>query len=348
MIDVRAADGGYVDDAVEALGSSSVFVSPEVNGHADLAARLESQVGDASIGVAVFSDNAALEAAGPDIVAELAARHPEFDTIIVAVGDDLSAGSHVLLPAGEAMRIANESEGSAGSLEAALTETVQTVIAELPADEPATSGLSGAAIGGGIVAVVVVAAVVTTIVAVVRRRSRRARSQTTGPRSPGELPAAVQAGLQTLRAVRDGYAAVAAKGVTAAAETVRDIDGLVENVPELFARLDRKGGESQRGLAEVEYGDKLAKLAAALDSDYLLDILTHPNLWDDPDERAREVREASAAVSAELIDNIRQVNARRALHFQVSLDSLMGGRKELRDWEREFRAVDDGKGASAP
>ncbi len=60
-----------------------------------------------------FSDNAALEASGPEIVAELAAAHPDYDTIIVAVGDDLSAGSRVLEP-GEAMQIANEAESSAG------------------------------------------------------------------------------------------------------------------------------------------------------------------------------------------------------------------------------------------
>ena len=43
------------------------------------------------------------------------------------------------------------------------------------------------------------------------------------------------------------------------------------------------------------------------------------------------------AVSEQLVENIKQVNAQRALHFQVSLDSLIGHRKELRDWDREFR-----------
>jgi hypothetical protein len=43
------------------------------------------------------------------------------------------------------------------------------------------------------------------------------------------------------------------------------------------------------------------------------------------------------AISDELLTNIKQVNARRGLHFQVSLDSLIGARAELQDWEREFR-----------
>ena len=48
----------------------------------------------------------------------------ECETIIVAVGDDLSAGSRVL-EQGEALRIANEAEASAGDVDAALTETIQ-------------------------------------------------------------------------------------------------------------------------------------------------------------------------------------------------------------------------------
>ena len=126
--------GGYVDDAVDGArrGQRLRLVRGAGRGGAD--DQLEAQIGDASIGVAVFSDNAALEASGPEIVAELAAAHPEYDTIIVAVGDDLSAGSRVLEP-GEAMRIANEAEASAGRVDDALTQTIQGVIARRP-DSP--------------------------------------------------------------------------------------------------------------------------------------------------------------------------------------------------------------------
>ena len=63
---------------------------------------------------------------------------------------------------------------------------------------------------------------------------------------------------------------------------------------------------------------------------------SRPDLWDDPDERIREVQDATTEVSEQLVANIKQLNARRGLHFQVSLDGLMGRRKELRDWERAF------------
>lgn len=48
------------------------------------------------------------------------------------------------------------------------------------------------------------------------------------------------------------------------------------------------------------------------------------------------MREALSSVTTQIVDNIKQVNARKGLLFQVSLDSLIG-RSELRDWERQFK-----------
>lgn len=318
---------GYVDDAADALGESSVHVSSEVPDGAALAGRLEAQIADASIGVAVFSDNAALEASGPDIVAELAGR-TGYDTIIVAVGSDLSAGSRVL-EQGEAMRIANEAEATAGSLEDALTETVQTVIVE---SEP-TAPVGG---GGEVGVIVTITVIVAVLVGGVTTLLVRRRARTAAPGSAPALPDRIARDLRALRALAGEYTAAGAAGSPVAARTAQDIDVIAGNTEELFRRLGRKGDDAQRRLAEIEYADKLAKLSAALDRDYLLDILTHPHLWDDPQERVREVQDAAEAVSAELVENIKQINARRALHFQVSLDGLVGGRKELRDWDREF------------
>ena len=329
-----AASAGYVDDAAAALAESNVYVSPEVSGSAALQETLSQQISDASIGVAVFSDNAALEASGREIVLELADR-TGYDTIIVAVGDDLSAGSRVLA-SGEAMRIANEAETSAGGVDQALVETVQGVVTAAEGSGSPSAGLDGGVIVGIVLAVVAIAAVLGVAIGVVRARRGRGRADR-------RLPDGVRADVAMLRALRGEYAALGASGNPVAAQTARDIDDIAGNVVELFARLDRRSAEGQHTLAAVEYDDKLRKLTAALNRDYLLDILTHPHLWDDPDERVREVRGAVAGVSEELLENIKQVNARRGLHFQVSLDGLIGRRKELQDWEREFdRASDEG------
>ncbi|WP_207207192.1 hypothetical protein, partial [Agromyces binzhouensis] len=165
----------------------------------------------------------------------------------------------------------------------------------------------------------------------------------------GRLPDPIRRHVATLRSLAAEYAQVGARGNAGAAQTADDVARIAVNVEELFVRLDRAGG-GQRGIAAIEYDDKLRKLTAALDRDYLLDILTHRHLWDDPDERVREVRDAVVAVSDELVQNIKQVNARRGLHFQVSLDGLIGGREELREWERAFeraageRAAGEGTG----
>jgi hypothetical protein len=343
MLMQLADSGGYVDDAIEALGEDNVYVSSEVPDSTALHNLIDQQVGDASIGVAVFSDNAALEASGPEIVAQLAAAHPECDTIIVAVGDDLSAGSRVL-DRGEAMQIANEAESSAGSLQESLTQTVQGVVAAT--DEPSSTGgdVSGGLVIGLAIGAAIVVGGVIGVVAAIRRRGRR-------PAEPEEapVPATIAAQVHTLEALSVDYAAAGVAGHPIAGQTAQDLDAIADNVTQLFERLAGKASEDQRQLAEIEYGDKLAKLTAAVDRQYLLDILKHPNLWDDPDERVSEVRDAVVAVSEQLVENIKQVNAQRALHFQVSLDSLIGRRKELRDWDREFRkATGDDQGQLPP
>jgi hypothetical protein len=183
-----------------------------------------------------------------------------------------------------------------------------------------------AIIGG----VVLIAAVGTGIGLVARRRRRPAAKDA----SADPVPPGIRLRVTRLRELAPFYAGV--PGNPIAAETAANIEALASHVEQLFIRLDAKAGEDQSAIAEAEYSDKLARLVAALDRDYLLDLLTRPDLWDDPDQRIGEVREALDAVTTQIVDNIKQVNARKGLLFQVSLDSLIG-RSELRDWERQFK-----------
>jgi hypothetical protein len=322
----QAAAGGYVDDAASALEQQSVYVSPEVDGSSALQDQLAQQVGDASVAVVVFSDNAAFEASGPEIVTELASADLGYDTIIVAVGDDLSAGSRVL-SSGEAMRIANQAESSADGVDDALSQTIQEVLAATPAGQGGGAVDAGPFVGIAIVLAALVAGGVAAF-AVVRSRRRRPGRQ--------PLPDRIRPLVVQLRGLSGEYAAAGASGDAVASAVAQDVASIANNTTELFERLDRKGDEGQRGTAAIEYGETLRKLTAALDRDYLLDILRHPDLWDDPVERVNEVRTALSAFSVELVENIKQVNARRGLHFQVSLDGLIGRRKELQEWDRAF------------
>jgi hypothetical protein len=336
MRQTNAAGGSgvYVDEAAAALAQGNVYVSNEVPGAADLQQTLEQQVTDESIAVAVFSDNAELEATGTEIVSDLASQ-TGYDTIIVAIGDDLSAGSRVL-PSGEALRIANEAETSADSLDAAIVQTVEGVVAasDSPRSGAPVEGVDGGLIVGGALGLVVLAAAGGALWSVVRSRRRRSSA------GHAPLPDAVRPLVGRLRALSSEYAAAGASGNRDAIEVAGEVAAVADNTAELFDRLDRKGDEGQRETAAVEYGETLRKLTAALDRDYLLDILKHPDLWDDPVDRVREVRTALSSFGVELVENIKQVNARRGLHFQVSLDGLVGRRKELREWDRAFERAD--------
>lgn len=339
MLHTLAADGSgpYVDEAAGALAQGNVYVSDEVPGAANLAGTLEQQVTDDSIAVAVFSSNAELEASGPEIVSQLASQ-TGYDTIIVAVGDDLSAGSRVLA-SGEAMRIANEAENSADSLGSAIVQTVEGVVAATPQDSGQPAGVDGGLIVGGALGIAVLVAAGGALWGVLRAHRRRRDAAGHAP-----LPDAIRPLVGRLRALSGEYATAGASGNPVATEVAGEVAVVANNATELFDRLDRKGDEGQRATAAVEYGETLRKLTAALDRDYLLDILKHPDLWDDPVERVNEVRTALSSFSTELVENIKQVNARRGLHFQVSLDGLIGRRKELQEWDRAFERADGDAG----
>lgn len=334
MTQVFAAASGYVDPAIEALQTQQVYVDPGVSGAKELQAKLEQEVSGQDIAVVVLPKVAEVEGTSTEILRKLTdANNGHHGTVIVAVGDDLSAASGVL-GKGEAMGIANEAE-SVGSLEGALTQTVEGVVAATPAGSTGGGGLDGGLVLGLAIAAAVVVAGITVPLGILRsRRKKRAVTAATGV-----FPEQIKADIAALRSFVPVYVAAGNAGGGVAQRTARSIDVLATNTGELFTRLARRPDDGQISLAGVEYDDKLRKLSAALHPEYLLDIVRNPHLWDDPKERISEVERALDAVSDELLQNIKQVNASRALQFQVSLDGLVGGRKELQDWDRDFKAA---------
>jgi hypothetical protein len=331
MHHISATGNPWLDDAIEAVQSSTVYVDQGVSGSAALRESLASQVpSDGSVVVVVLPEEAGKDLPYSGYALEKLTNASSQPTVIVAIGDDLMASSSVV---DDALAIANGNDALASTnLQQALVETVQEISDEIPA-----GGGPGGSTGGGdflmpaiIGGVVLIAAVGTGIGLVARRRRRPAAKDA----SADPVPPGIRLRVTRLRELAPFYAGV--PGNPIAAETAANIEALASHVEQLFIRLDAKAGEDQSAIAEAEYSDKLARLVAALDRDYLLDLLTRPDLWDDPDERIGEVREALDAVTTQIVDNIKQVNARKGLLFQVSLDSLIG-RSELRDWERQFK-----------
>ena len=167
-----------------------------------------------------------------------------------------------------------------------------------------------------------------------RRRARGNPAKAT--RQADTAPPRIRARIVKLMALRQLYLGPAAAGDRVAITVIGQVDSVVANVTDLFRRLRTKAYKEQRGLAQAEYEDKLDTLAAALDRDYLLDILANPRLWDKTEQRIRDVQGAIEALDAQLLRNIRQINARRGLVFQGALDGLIGPRKAMDDWQRDF------------
>ena len=331
MVISAASGSGWIDDAIAGLDAGNVYVAPGVNGASGLQDALSGVVpSDGSIAVVVLPKDAGLDSPYSTYILEKITGAADQQTVVLAIGNDLMADSVAIDPQ-EAMRIANENETAAGgNTQTALTETVQQIVEETPAS-------SGGSAGGGadwllpvVIGGVVLLAAGGTAIGVLSRRRRAPKAVA----AADPVPAGIRLRVNRLRELRADYANLPNNPV--AAETAAGIDALASHVEQLFVRLDAKAGEDQSVLAEAEYSDKLARLVAALEPDYLLDLLTRPDLWDAPDERVAEVREALAAVTTQIVDNIKQVNARKGLLFQVSLDSLIG-RSELRDWERQFK-----------
>lgn len=329
MIRSTASDPSGVTDAIAALQAGDVYVAPRVQGQSAMTDALLAAVpGDRTIAVVVLPEDADLGTVYPlELLDRLSERVPQ-TTVVLAVGDDLQASSSVI-DGNDVLRIANENEAAAGGdTQTALVETVQQIVEEAPSSPGLEAGggtdwLLPVVIGG----VVLLAAGGTAIGLLARRRR--------APKAAGDpVPPGIRLRVDRLRELRVDYANLPNNPV--AAETAAGIEALASHVEQLFVRLDAKAESDQVALAEAEYSDKLARLVAALERDYLLDLLTRPDLWDAPEERIGEVREALAAVTTQIVDNIKQVNARKGLLFQVSLDSLIG-RSELRDWERQFK-----------
>lgn len=170
-----------------------------------------------------------------------------------------------------------------------------------------------------------------------RWRRRRAAARAADP-----VPSGIRTKLTALETLRERYLQRGAHGDDAAGAIAGQLHVLVSDAAELFRRLRTRADKQQRASAQSEYEDRLGMLAEALGEDFLLDVLTHPRLWEKPDERIRDAQEALDALDAQLLENIRQVNARRSLRFRVRLDNLLApGRAIERDWQRSFDEASD-------
>lgn len=189
-----------------------------------------------------------------------------------------------------------------------------TLIAGFDSSGPTTFGWALLGVFG-------VAAVGGSTVWILRHR-RAHGTQANATHQSDPLPYRIRSHVDALTALRRMYVLHAAAGSQSAEVMIGQVDSLKFNLTELFERMKAKSGRAQQRRAEQEYDNLLNTLVGALGRDYLLDVFANARLWDNPERRIRVVQAAVQAVDGQLLDNIRQVNSRRELTFEVTLDGI--------------------------
>lgn len=301
-----SADTLYLDEATQALQSSPVYVSPQVNNlSADQQASLVSQIGGNDIAIVVLPANASSEIASiPSFLSDLAAR-TGYDTILVSVGGDFEAGSSDL-PSGTASQFANDAEG--GDLYVGLSEFVTQVgnsAQDIP-DQPGEQGrgdATGFFIGGG--AIVGIALAGTLGFLLIRRRFiRSARRQK--DYTPEQLQEVMSEILQLSEAIGDRQVAQSIR------ETAHDVS-------QLFARLKKRiPDQIQQVTAQYKGILETVKKVA----DRFADIEQHPRYYKQPDTLLRDGRRAIQQYQQGVIQNIQEIEEGSLTDFRVDTKIL--------------------------
>lgn len=329
------ADENYVNDAVNGLGNSSVYIDSDVSlSHSD---KISSELNNSHVDVVVLPPLAVDTYSASDVATMIRSKTGE-STIVVVV-DNTNSGDRIGVSSAknqdEIATVLNEALGkSNGDAGEAISSTVQDVKSlSAGGSDAATDGrfnLAFVFVPLGILFALAVTAVVSVVIyrpkkdkdsieyrVVTNRKGQSA--ETEAPNKFSELlPESLVPSMKQLSDLIRKHNKLPKDSLSP------DLKIIIDNVQELFTRLKNKGTESQQRIAEVEYADKLPKLIEALGSNYYMDIVEHDDLWDNPQERLDSVTGAVKAVEKQLIANIRQVNASKDLEFQVALGSLMG------------------------
>ena len=104
---------------------------------------------------------------------------------------------------------------------------------------------------------------------------------------------------------------------------VEEINNVVVNTQELFKRITQKMDTQVGRMTAVNYTVTLTKLNKALSPEYYIDIKKNGHLWENPTARLAAVKKALEATSAQLITNIKQINASQDIEFTIAIDSLI-------------------------
>ncbi|MFT4218273.1 MAG: hypothetical protein QM619_13965 [Micropruina sp.] len=312
-----AAMGDYLDEATQGLQSSPLYVSVQVRElGADQQNLLRTQLGGGDIAVVVLPGQAATEITDmPQFLADLAAR-TGYDTVLVSVGGDLSAGSRAL-PAGQAAKLADAAEGGSlyYSLSGFITQAKAGATTTVTVQQPPSAAPDAFPLGlvGGIgVAAAVAAAVVVTL-----RRRRR------GPHlSPRHTPDQVT---RLLVEIRHRSRQISDRQV---AEL---LDEAEHHVQELFQRVPKRIPDQLQQIT-ARYKVTLETVRNVVER--FEDIEDHPRYFRDAAGLLQDGRRALEQYCDGVVQNIQEIEEGSLTEFRVDTKILQATaspeRKDLR------------------
>lgn len=320
----------FVSESINGLIAKNVFIdsSASLSSSAEISAAFSgSSVGVVSLpqlSTSTFSASALANQI-------LSGTNGQYKTIIVMI--DSSHDSFGVASVGDAALIAKSlNEANTGDGGAAILKASQEIVAASASAKTNTS--TQAESGGGqenSVALYggtsVLVALVVGVAVFALGRGKKNRPKSLAPSFKDSLAALPE----NLRKVVNEFLEITAlhESPSRSSMLAPELQKIAENLTELFGRIERKGTEQQARMASVQYIDTLTKLNSALGKEYYLDIRMRPDLWDNAPQRLKEVEAAVSATSAELINNIKQVNASKDLEFKVALESLSKSINEI-------------------
>ncbi len=300
----------YLNEAVQALQSGSVYVSPLAPGtNAGTKAQLERQIGGSDIAVAVLPREAVNETGG-DIVTftrEVAVQSGK-PTVVVSLGGDLEAVSTVL-PTGKASQLANAAERETPSVETALGDFIAEVRTGKAPQPPQASVPEEGEGGFGLLSILGLVLLLIGVFLVFRLWVRM-QGSSGSPRVKSQAPDTVKALLAEIvelsQEVQD-------------TQMRKHLDLARIDTEQLFIRLKRSGSNRIHEITAM-YEGSLKAIRDVLVK--YLDIQENPRYFEKPQDRLAEGREAAAQLAAGVLKNVQEVERGALTDFRVNTKIL--------------------------
>lgn len=331
--------------AIDGLSTSNVFVS---DFSSNAPSGLESAYSGTNVAVVFLGDSTNTTADAQQILA-----NSNYETVIVSVnGQVFGAASKVPGAADNVSAYLNENgaqalvtDASAVTSMATTTTTTETGSGPLEGDSGALGTIG--TIGGILVAVIALVAVGAFVL---RKLTKNNRNEKVSTGDNDELSSNLTSIEYYTSLSADFAEQVAAlrslvkrhqdKGLYDGAGSLAKLD---KRLSDFFERLKVKGTDDQRQTAAIKYADLLKKVIYIMDEHHYMDVVLHPELWNNADVRKQNSLAAVNAVDEQVLDNIRQLNDSQNLDFNVTMQALLTNSDDLSGLE-ELMVRDDTQG----